>query len=611
MKPPYLGRISLWWCGACNLPLLGKKCSLCGRRGEKVEVSPPGDVRPAFKGDIELINSTTEEQFGAPLVEEDKVCLLNKSSGLDRFDELIQDGRVLGSLAYEVERREFKFLPSLEGGSRLYSKAGKKYVSARPEVLKFLERGSLLMPGVEGFDRGIERGEEVIVVSEDRVVGVGKARLSGREAEEREKGMFVKLRKFDSRFEPRGLSAGGELKMAVEANREALEGYEEKAIGFIQRLAQEHSLPRVVAFSGGKDSLATLILVSRALEDYKVLFTDTGIEFPETEAQVEEVVPGERLITARAGRKFWRGVEDVFGFPARDYRWCCKVVKLGPTARAIKENFPQGCLSFIGQRRYESQTRARSKAVWRNPWIPSQLAASPIQNWSALVVWLYLLRERANVNPLYSYGFERLGCFTCPASDLAELEMVKKIHPELYSLLEGKLKEEFTSDQVELGLWRWRSLPRGQKMMSLSQGVEMDRKPVKYTVPYSRKDGIYRLYLPIQHWKAFVNMARAVGGKEEGGYLRLKGLKVYPHGSIIAGDLKPKKLKKVLEEVVACKERAELCLGCGVCLAQCKQEAIELGEKAALLENCLGCSRCHFRCPVVRYREREVVLERR
>ena len=39
-----------------------------------------------------------------------------------------------------------------------------------------------------------------------------------------------------------------------------------------------------VAFSGGKDSVVTLDLVQRALphNSFKVLFGDTGMEFPDT-----------------------------------------------------------------------------------------------------------------------------------------------------------------------------------------------------------------------------------------------------------------------------------------------------------------------------------------
>ncbi len=609
MKSPYLGKINLRWCTECNLPVLGKRCSVCGSETEDVSISPPGDVRPAFSSDIELINSTTLREFGSPLIDPSKICLLNKSSGFDRFDEVIQDGRVLGSLYYDLEKRDFSFLPSLEGASRLYSSSQKKYVEVKEEVLEFLERGSVLMPGVESFDESIEAGDNVIVVSKGRVVGVGRARFSGKEARERKKGMFVKLRKFSRNFESRVLSGRGTLEKALEANYEVIESYEREAQEFIKSTAEGNKLPVVVAFSGGKDSLATLLLVDKVIEDYRVIFTNTGIEFPETLEAVKRLVPRDKLLLAEAGERFFKGIE-VFGFPARDYRWCCKVIKLGPTAKVIKENFPEGCLSFIGQRRYESEVRSRSNRVWRNPWLPFQLAASPIQNWTALHVWLYLIKEGVEINRLYYMGFERIGCWACPGSEVAELELVKEIHGELYSKLEENLLKEYSREEAELGFWRWRSLPRGQRQMAEKLGIRVKRKERSYTLKYSEEQGKIRVKLPeIKDWESFVNMLSALGEVEKGeGYARVRGVKIFSNS--IAEVTGSRKFRKTLERIIEAKERAELCLGCGVCLAQCRNNAIEVEGKARILNNCSHCSACHDRCPVVKYRRRRLVLEK-
>ena len=128
---------------------------------------------------------------------------------------------------------------------------------------------------------------------------------------------------------------------------------------------------------------------------------DTGLEFDQTKENVERIAEEHslELIVESAGDSFWRNLE-VFGIPAKDFRWCCKTCKLGPATRLIQKNFPNGVLSFIGQRAYESEQRARKGKVWRNPWTPNQLAASPIQKWTALHVWLYLMSKGARTNPL-------------------------------------------------------------------------------------------------------------------------------------------------------------------------------------------------------------------
>jgi len=373
----------------CNLPVLSRRCGICSGRTRAVSVSPPGDVRPAFERDVEIINRTVERCFGVPdLIPADKVVILNKASGRDRFDEVIVDGRVLGVLEYEVEEGRYSFLPRLEGARRIREHATARRVveidaSAVPYILK---GASVLLPGVTFFDRDIREGEQVVVAAPEGVVAVGRSRMSGAEAGEREKGMFVKVRRSAPPQPPRVLPGGQDWQDAVEANREVLEKYEDEALAFIRRVSDETDLPKAVAFSGGKDSLATLLLVRKVLGDVPVMFVDTGIEFPETLDFVRSLAGrwGMELLVEEGG-DFFRGVE-YFGPPGRDYRWCCKVCKLGPTAKIIDRHFPGGVLNFIGQRAYESETRARSRRVWRNPWLPKQRGASPIQHWTALHV---------------------------------------------------------------------------------------------------------------------------------------------------------------------------------------------------------------------------------
>ncbi|MFW5638376.1 MAG: phosphoadenosine phosphosulfate reductase family protein, partial [Methanoculleus sp.] len=119
------------------------------------------------------------------------------------------------------------------------------------------------------------------------------------------------------------------------------------------------------------------------------------------------------------------------------------------------------CLSFIGQRKYESVRRMQSRRVWRNPRIPQQLSAAPIQQWTAMHVWLYIFREKAPYNTLYERGLDRIGCYLCPSSDLATLDVIRSTFPELWSTWLEKLiwwqeRQGLPPDWIERGLWRRR-----------------------------------------------------------------------------------------------------------------------------------------------------------
>ena len=122
----------------------------------------------------------------------------------------------------------------------------------------------------------------------------------------------------------------------------------------------------MVSFSGGKDSLATLLLVKKAGLDIPIFFIDTGLEFPETVQHVKDVAArhGARLIVEQAPREAFQEGLRVFGPPGRDYRWCCKTNKLRTHRQGGHEALPRGasCRSQAC-RRYELEARASKPRV--------------------------------------------------------------------------------------------------------------------------------------------------------------------------------------------------------------------------------------------------------
>lgn len=88
-KRTYLGRLWLHWCENCNLPVLDKTCGRCKSQTVMVNITPPGDIRPAFQYDIDLINQVTESQYNERLVPAKRVVVLNRAPYEDRMDEVI------------------------------------------------------------------------------------------------------------------------------------------------------------------------------------------------------------------------------------------------------------------------------------------------------------------------------------------------------------------------------------------------------------------------------------------------------------------------------------------------------------------------------------------
>lgn len=462
MRSPSLRRGMLWWCDSCHTPVLARICSRCSTRTREVIITPPADIRPAFPADIARINRIYSDHFGESLVPPGHLALMNKVPDPDRMEEIIVGGGVVGSIKYLPAESRWEAIPRPQAS--VFMAPRKKFVvvdnGAIPSIQQ--EGASVLAPGLIEIEQSVARGDEVFVLDEKyAVVAVGRAKVDAHEAEQMERGAVVRTRRNFPSTCTRGEATWDD---AVGASLGVLEEQEAEAISFIRDVTARNPLPVNVSYSGGKDSLATLILVTKALGPVPMLFADTGLEFPETCHNIEEVSHafGSPVVRAYGGDAFWKAFEE-HGPPAVDFRWCCRTAKLNPVESVIREHWGE-CLSFIGQRKYESFRRMASGRVWRNPHLKRQLSAAPIHHWTALQVWLYLFRENAPYNPLYESGLDRIGCFMCPSSDVAVLRQIEVSHPALWKQWSSRLEEW----QKEKGLpdswrgearWRMKGVP--------------------------------------------------------------------------------------------------------------------------------------------------------
>jgi len=424
-----MGRILLHWCDSCHIPVLSERCS-CGSQAREVPITPPGDARPAFPSDIALINAVYLEHFGAPLVPPGHLCLLNKVPDRDRMEEIIIGGGIAGSLRYIPGERRYEPIPRPEAGVLIRPR--KRFVVVDDgAVTPIREQGAgVLAPGLVAIDDAVNAGDEVLIYAKDGTcIGAGRAKAAAAAARAMNHGSIVRTRKNVSSTIIPGLAS---WERAVAGNREILARAEAAAIGFVQEVCRANAIQPTISYSGGKDSLATLLVVTKAIGKVPLLFADTGMEFPETYDNIRTVQQqfGLDVVTTGGPDRFWEQFEEL-GPPAVNARWCCRACKLGPVLALIRSQWGQ-CLSFIGQRKYESARRAQSRRVWRNPNVPAQICAAPIHNWTALHVWLYLMQERAPYNTLYERGLDRIGCFMCPASDMALIHRIESAYPALW-----------------------------------------------------------------------------------------------------------------------------------------------------------------------------------
>jgi cysteine desulfurase/selenocysteine lyase len=258
--------------------------------------------------------------------------------------------------------------------------------------------------------------------------------------------------------------------IAVEKNKNHVKNLERNAIRAIKQHLSDRPTANV-SFSGGKDSTAVLHIARKAGVT-KAFFIDTGIEFPETIAFIRS----QGVDIVQKATDFWQAAEKA-GPPGKDNRWCCKLLKLHPLKLYLADVGP--CVTVQGNRWYESWNRAGLDETSQNPANPLQLNISPIRNWRALEVFLYLWWQNLEINPLYEKGLERIGCYLCPAMLESEYEELKTIQPasaeRWTAFLESwAAKKGYPEAYSSWGLWRWRALPPKMREICRDRGVAVN-----------------------------------------------------------------------------------------------------------------------------------------
>lgn len=210
------------------------------------------------------------------------------------------------------------------------------------------------------------------------------------------------------------------------------------------RLASEMSLRfykkiLVVTTSGGKDSAVCVALALRAGIPFEVLHNHTTVDAPETVRYVREDFRRleEKGIKCTINFPFYKGrrvtmwslIPQKLMPPTRIVRYCCSVLKeRGGAGRFITTGvrWEESMRRKNGRGIYETVSGDPSKKVVLNNdnddrrrlfescRLQAKRVCNPIIDWTDREVWDFIAAEHIPVNPLYQYGFSRVGCVGCP-----------------------------------------------------------------------------------------------------------------------------------------------------------------------------------------------------
>ena len=376
-----------------------------------------------------------------------------------------------------------------------------------------------------------------------------------------------------------------DLARMLEKNRiriEALETFTIRKIYDIYRKYEKKLDCFHVAFSGGKDSIALLELVSRALPHtaFMVVFGDTGMEFPDTYNVVNEVekrCKAENIAFYRAESRFkpeetWR----LFGPPSRILRWCCTVHKSVPQTLKIREVLGKRDytgMAFVGVRRHESEHRAKYEELIVSKKTVGQLAFNPILEWTSAEVWLYCYLRNLFFNRAYVLGNQRAGCIYCPMS--VKTDYIKKTtYPEMFSRFENIALEHYSPENLANGFWRART--NGTQLKSnVSKVSEYSNESTHVITVNSPTSSIHEWLKTISPIPFPINI------DESGTGFTL----AYPDG-------KGKNYPSVVGKIRALANKAAYCIGCGECEANCRNGCLSF-KNGLSIDGCLQCQGCN------------------
>lgn len=238
----------------------------------------------------------------------------------------------------------------------------------------------------------------------------------------------------------------------------------------------------IVTFSGGKDSLASLLWVRNNLtKDFITVFCDTGWEHPLTYRYIEEIRSKLELNLVTVKSKKFDGMVDLVRkksrWPSSQRRFCTSELKTIPMIDYILDEVNDSILVIQGIRAAESPKRAEMSKqctyfkyyvqpygkgrdgkdkyhtyrrqdvlAFRAKYADDLLR--PVFDWSSKQVIDYILDNGLEPNPLYRMGYKRVGCYPCVMATLQDVHNVCRQDPlriNYIADLEKKLSSSFFS----------------------------------------------------------------------------------------------------------------------------------------------------------------------
>lgn len=403
-----------------------------------------------------------------------------------------------------------------------------------------------------------------------------------------------------------------EIPAMVEKNRDLMEQLEQETIKRIFNTYvnyQDKVDVFYLAFSGGKDSVAVLDLVRRALPHsaFMVVFGDTLMENKDTyrlidvmESQCKQDDIGFYRASAKVlPEKSWK----LFGPPAATIRWCCSVHKTAPQISLLRELLGKHDfkgMAFTGIRSDESTSRSEYSEISFGGKHNGQYSSHPILEWNSAELFIYTYGRGLIINDSYKKGNSRVGCLICPMSSGKHEYMKYQSNPKasdslLTIIRETSAKKSFSDAEmkefIDVGNWKKRR-----------SGRELSFPPDKHFVDSNKDEGYIHVNSINDRWKEWIKTIgdlSEISNEEFSIYFSNKSyqFRIQKSGDGLAfiplnkGSSKSDiQFYSLFRSAIV---KSIYCVNCGVCEAECNYGCIDMSNGLKISDSCRHCYRCH------------------
>lgn len=266
---------------------------------------------------------------------------------------------------------------------------------------------------------------------------------------------------------------------------------EKKAIERI-KIASEMSLqhyqkPLVCTYSGGKDSDVILELFKRSGIPFEVHNSHTTADAPQTVYHIRKKFRQLELMGIKATiekptykRKpvsMWSLIPQKGIPPSRTMRYCCSILKeTGCPNRFIATGVRWDESNARKNREtYETIEKTKKDKIAVTDEImllddnskkrkmiehcqrKGKMVVNPIIDWLHSDIWDYIRAEQIKYNPLYDFGYNRVGCIGCPMAgkhrykEFADFPAYERAYIKAFERMINQLKERGTAPRWKTG----------------------------------------------------------------------------------------------------------------------------------------------------------------